>query len=38
MTVLQDRQGVRWWPIYRLFMAWSVRQGCLRCFGPFCLN
>ena len=38
--LLADRDGVqtRFWPFYRLFLAWSVRGDQMRVFGPFNLN
>ena len=38
--LLADREGLqtRFWPIYRLVLAWSVREGDLKVFGPFNLN
>ena len=38
--VLTDPNGVatRWVPVYRMVLAWSVRSGELKMFGPFCLN
>ena len=38
--LLADRDGVRtrFWPIYRLLMAWSQRDGTMRIFGAFCMN
>lgn len=38
--LLTDRAGLqtRFWPIYRLVLAWSVREGDLKVWGPMCLN
>ncbi len=38
--LLTDVDGVqtRFWPCYRLFMAWSVRGDVIKAFGPFCMN
>ena len=38
--LLADREGVqtRFWPIYHLFVAWSVRGDVTKAFGPFCMN
>ena len=38
--LLADRDGLqtRFWPVYRLFVAWSSRGGVTKVFGPFCLN
>ena len=38
--LLQDADGevVRYWPIYRLIVAWSQRGGTLRVFGPLNMN
>ena len=38
--LLADRDGVqtRFWPCYRLFVAWSVRGDVTKIFGPFNLN
>ena len=38
--VLTDPNGVatRWVPIYRMVLAWSVRSGDLKVWGPLCLN
>lgn len=38
--LLADRDGVqtRFWPCYRLFLAWSQRDGVLRVFGPLNMN
>lgn len=38
--LLTDREGVqtRFWPIYHLYVAWSVRDGQVRAFGPFNMN
>ena len=38
--LLADRDGVRtrYWPLYRLFVAWSQRGGTMRVFGPLCMN
>ena len=38
--VIQDADGevVRFWPVYRLFVAWSQRDGTMRIFGAFCMN
>lgn len=38
--ILVDPAGVqaRYAPIYRLYVAWSLRGGGCRVFGPFCLN
>ena len=38
--LLADRDGVqtRFWPCYRLFMAWSVRGDVIKAFGPFNMN
>mgnify|MGYP001565947710 FL=1 len=38
--LLADRDGLqtRFWPVYRLFVAWSHREGVTRVFGPFNMN
>lgn len=38
--LLTDREGsqTRFWPIYRLVLAWSVKSGEMKVFGPFNLN
>ena len=38
--LLVDRDGVqtRFWPVYRLFVAWSVRGDVAKTFGPFNMN
>ena len=38
--VLADQDGVqtRFWPCYRLFVAWSVRGDVAKTFGPFNMN
>ena len=38
--LLTDPEGARtrFWPIYRLYVAWSVRGGQLRVMGPLCMN
>ena len=38
--LLADPEGgqTRYWPIYFQVMAWSVRSGELKVWGPFCMN